>query len=96
MFFVYALKSINFNFIYVGLTNNLERRIKQHNYKENTSTKFYAPFILLHTEQYNTRIDARKIRLSCCKHGQTTFISRNALIRRQLILQFKNRVERHW
>lgn len=60
MFFVYALKSINFNFIYVGLTNNLERRIKQHNNKENTSTKFYAPLILLHTEQYNTRIDARK------------------------------------
>lgn len=59
MYFVYALKSVNFNFIYVGLTNDIERRINQHNTKQNTSTKFYAPFILIHTEKFDTRIEAR-------------------------------------
>ncbi|MBU2444890.1 MAG: GIY-YIG nuclease family protein, partial [Bacteroidetes bacterium] len=31
MFTLYALKSISRNFIYVGMTENLEDRIKRHN-----------------------------------------------------------------
>lgn len=60
MYFVYAIKSVQFNFIYVGMTNDINRRVKQHNNKQNTSTKFYAPFILIHSEKFDTRIEARK------------------------------------
>lgn len=60
MYFVYAIKSVQFNFIYVGMTNDINRRVKQHNNKQNTSTKFYAPFILIHSEKIDTRIEARK------------------------------------
>lgn len=60
MYFVYALKSVSFNFIYVGMTNNLERRIRQHNNKETVSTKYYAPFIIIYSEQVDARIEARK------------------------------------
>jgi putative endonuclease len=42
-FTVYAIKSNNRNYIYVGMTNNLERRLKEHNQHENKSTKAYAP-----------------------------------------------------
>jgi len=56
---VYAIKSLNRNYIYVGMTNNLERRLKEHNNRENKSTKAYAPFILIHTEVFESRILAR-------------------------------------
>ena len=59
MFCVYAISSINRNYIYVGMTNNIERRFKQHNKGENKSTKAYKPFILFYTETYQTRAEAR-------------------------------------
>lgn len=60
MFYVYAIKSVTRNWIYVGLTNNLERRITEHNNGENRSTKAYKPFVLIFSEQYETRRKARE------------------------------------
>ena len=47
------------NYIYVGLTNDVNRRIIEHNNGENKSTKAYRPFILIYDEQHNTRLEAR-------------------------------------
>ncbi|PIR98038.1 MAG: endonuclease [Candidatus Colwellbacteria bacterium CG10_big_fil_rev_8_21_14_0_10_42_22] len=61
MYFVYSIKSFSQrNYIYVGLTNNLERRLKQHNAGRGRSTKPYRPFELLCAEQFATRAEARK------------------------------------
>jgi len=60
MFYVYALKSKTRNYIYVGLTNNLKRRIDQHNQGKSKTTKPYRPFTLIHSEVFETRPDARK------------------------------------
>jgi putative endonuclease len=60
MYHVYAIKSLVKNYVYVGMTNNLERRLKQHNNGENRSTKAYKPFVLVLSEIYETRVDARK------------------------------------
>jgi putative endonuclease len=59
MFFVYALKSETRNYIYVGLTSNVDRRVKEHNLGYEQTTRPYAPFILLHVEKFSTRIEAR-------------------------------------
>ena len=59
MYLVYAIKSLVQNYVYVGMTNNLERRLKQHNNGENRSTKAYQPFVLVLSEIYETRVDAR-------------------------------------
>ena len=59
MFYVYALKSSIRNYIYVGLTNNIERRIAEHNKGENLTTKAYRPFELIYSEEHETRVDAR-------------------------------------
>ena len=59
MFYVYAISSINRNYIYVGLTNNIKKRFAQHNKGENKSTKAYRPFVLVYTEIYQTRAEAR-------------------------------------
>jgi len=58
-FTVYAIKSLSRKYIYVGMTNNLERRLKEHNQRENRSTKAYTPFILIFSETFKTRNLAR-------------------------------------
>ncbi|MGQ0829134.1 MAG: GIY-YIG nuclease family protein [Bacteroidota bacterium] len=60
MFEVYAIKSINRNYLYVGLTNNFDRRFKDHNQGYNRTTKPYTPFKLILKEKYPNRIQARK------------------------------------
>ena len=60
MIYVYAIKSGVKNYIYVGMTNNLERRILEHNNGENKSTKAYIPFIVIYSEIFPNRIEARK------------------------------------
>ena len=60
MFTVYAIKSLNKNYIYVGLTNDIERRLNEHNSGNNKTTKPYLPFVLIYSEEVNTRIEARK------------------------------------
>ncbi|WP_299679068.1 GIY-YIG nuclease family protein [uncultured Dokdonia sp.] len=59
MFVVYALSSLRRNYIYVGLTENIERRIPQHNKGYNKSTKAYTPFVLLYKKSFKTRLEAR-------------------------------------
>jgi putative endonuclease len=59
-YIVYALKSVEKNYIYVGMTNDLSRRIKEHNDRRNRSTKAYAPFNLIYSEICKTRLIARE------------------------------------
>jgi putative endonuclease len=50
MYYVYVLVSKTRNYIYVGMTDNLERRINYHNAGYNRTTKAYRPFYVLLTE----------------------------------------------
>ncbi len=59
MYYVYALKSVERNYIYVGLSNDVDRRLLEHNNGYNKTTKAYLPFILIHQERFETRKEAR-------------------------------------
>ena len=59
MFVVYAIKSLKREYIYVGLTNDLIRRLAEHNDGRNRTTKPYRPFKLIYTEEFNLRSEAR-------------------------------------
>jgi putative endonuclease len=59
MYYVYCLRSLENGQFYTGLTNNLERRIIEHNSGKNRSTKAYIPYELLFFETVATRIEAR-------------------------------------
>ena len=59
-YYVYVISSKQRNYIYVGITNNIERRLKEHNSGNNKTTKPYKPFKLLLHEKCTTRISARK------------------------------------
>ncbi len=60
MYFVYSLKSCNHKYVYVGITENIERRLYQHNHGQNKSTKPYSPFFLLYYEKLPDRKAARE------------------------------------
>ncbi len=60
MYWVYAIKSVTRNYFYVGITNNLERRLNEHNNGLNKTTKPYRPFILIVNELVEARPEARK------------------------------------
>ena len=59
MFYVYAISSLEHNYIYVGLTRNKEERIKRHNDGRERTTRFYKPFELIYSEKCDTRPVAR-------------------------------------
>jgi putative endonuclease len=60
MHFVYILISQKDNNFYIGFTNDLERRIKQHNNGQVASTKPRRPFKLFHLEGFATKEEAVK------------------------------------
>ena len=59
MFYLYVLKSKKDNSLYIGSTNDLRRRFKEHNQKLVYSTKLEAPFDLVYYEAYFSEKDAR-------------------------------------
>ncbi|MBU1617605.1 MAG: GIY-YIG nuclease family protein [Candidatus Margulisbacteria bacterium] len=60
MFYVYVLKSQKDNNLYIGSTNNLERRLSEHNQGKVFSTKSRTPFEIIYYEAYKAESDARK------------------------------------
>ncbi len=58
MFYVYVLFSLRDRKLYVGYTENLEQRIKQHNNGKNESTKERLPVKLIYHEVYLTKVEA--------------------------------------
>jgi len=59
MFYVYCLQSLSRNYLYVGLTDNVERRFSEHQIGKNKTTRPYRPFKLLLVEEYDSRLEAR-------------------------------------
>lgn len=60
MFYVYILKSSKDNKLYIGSTNDLKKRFKQHNEGKVFSTKKRRPFKIIYYEAYKSEYDARK------------------------------------
>ena len=60
MHYVYALVSNDSKRIYVGMTKNLENRVKEHNSYKTKSTKHYGPWVLFYSEKLDDRLTARE------------------------------------
>jgi putative endonuclease len=70
MFNVYVLKSLKNGKRYVGYTRKTaEKRLTEHNSSINTFTRQNKPFVLIYTEEYQTKIEAMK-REKFLKSGQ--------------------------
>jgi len=60
MFFVYVLKSLKDGRLYKGLTHDLKNRLIEHNEGKQKSTQAYRPWKLVYTENFSSRVEARK------------------------------------
>jgi putative endonuclease len=58
MFFAYILQSEKTKRYYVGSTDNLGNRLKEHNSGETVSSRRGIPWKIVHTEQFRTRSEA--------------------------------------
>ncbi len=58
MHFTFVLKSLKDKKLYIGLTNNLERRLKQHQNELCEATKNRIPFEIVYFEKFESRAEA--------------------------------------
>jgi putative endonuclease len=60
MWYVYALKSAKDGNLYIGISSNPEKRIKQHNLGMTKSTRSRRPLEIIYQQECKDRLDARK------------------------------------
>lgn len=70
MFYLYILKSKKDSNLYIGSTNDLRKRLMEHNMRKVPSTKSRAPFELRYYESFSSENDARKREHSLKKDGK--------------------------
>jgi putative endonuclease len=80
MEFVYVLRSEKDGKLYIGLTNDVIRRLEEHNAGRVTSTKGRRPMKMVRLEKFLDRKKAAE-REKCLKTGQgREFLKRNIKI----------------
>ena len=60
MYYVYILRSLKNTRYYIGCTNNLTRRLHEHNSGQTKGNRYYGPFEVVYKETYAAATDARK------------------------------------
>ena len=81
MFYVYVIKSKKDKMFYIGSTNDLRERLRQHNNGRVSSTRLRIPFEIIYYEAYKSEGDARKR-------------ESNLKLRSRAFTQLKKRIER--
>jgi len=71
MFYVYVLKSEKDTELYIGSTNDLKRRLSEHQNGKSFSTQFRRPFELVYYEAYKNEKDAREREQALKLRGNT-------------------------
>ena len=69
MHYVYLLQSQRDKYIYIGTTNELERRLAEHNKGESQFTREHTPMKLVYYEAYWDRQDALDRERKLKHHG---------------------------
>lgn len=72
MYTVYILRNTKTGRYYIGSTNNIDRRIEEHNRGQTRSTRYAKNnWVILYTEQYLTMLEAhqREFKIKSFKGG---------------------------
>ncbi len=57
-YYVYILRSKKTHRFYIGQSNNVGRRLQEHNTSKTKSTRAGAPWLVVHQEQFGSRSEA--------------------------------------
>ncbi|MBU6323668.1 MAG: GIY-YIG nuclease family protein [Patescibacteria group bacterium] len=71
MFYVYVLRSEADGDLYIGSTNDLRRRFREHQEGKSFSTSFRRPFRLAYYEAFSDETEARDREWSLKRRGQS-------------------------
>lgn len=69
-YYIYILNSRKNGIFYIGYTNNLRRRLEEHNSGKVFSTKLHVPYELIYFEGYKSKKDALAREKALKHHGQ--------------------------
>lgn len=61
MYFVYILKSLKDGTFYKGQTENIDKRLEEHNRGKCSATRNKLPWMLVHVEICSSRNEAREV-----------------------------------
>jgi putative endonuclease len=61
MYFLYILKSKKNNRFYIGSTNDLERRLQEHNSGKTKSLKYLRPLEMVFSKGFECETEARRM-----------------------------------
>ena len=71
MFYVYIIKSKKTQELYIGFTNDLDKRLLSHNNFKNIATKHGVPWEFVYVEGYKNESDARSREVKLKHHGNS-------------------------
>ena len=83
-YYVYVLENPESN-LYIGFTNDLKKRFKEHNLGLNFSTRKHRPWFLIHYEAYRDKKDAAR------REGYLKTSQGSRLLKRMLKEYFYNK-----
>lgn len=76
MHFVYILQSEKNGRYYIGSTNDLERRLLEHNSGKTKSLKYIQPLKLVFKKEFETMVEARKMEAHLKRLKSRSILSR--------------------
>ena len=71
MHFVYLIKSLKNGTVYIGNTDDVAKRLREHNSGKNFSTKNSAPYQVIYYEAYKDKKDATVREYKLKHHGSS-------------------------
>ena len=86
MFYVYVLKSEKDDKLYIGYTDDLRRRVEEHNKGKSKATNPRRPFKLVYYEAYFSKSDA-KYRESQLKRFSGSYIHLKRRIKNSILFK---------
>ncbi len=75
----YILFSKSKNKFYVGHTNNISRRLTEHNSGQTKSTKAGSPWELIFTKEFELKSDAYQLEMKIKKRGIYRFLNEQSI-----------------
>ena len=71
MYYVYVIRNLKSFSIYYGYTNDLKRRLAEHNSNNSAFTKDKGKWELIYYEAYKSKVDAQTREKMLKQHGST-------------------------